>query len=279
MSKILCKELNKKFASKEEMFFALKANVDKIIAIKKAAIKESEPVAYSFRQNKEDVSKAASAETVKAVKNGDTIYPVINTTLLLDSHGDVHLNGIWDTSVQQQQGKVYYAINHELKIGTIISYPDQVEMMVKEMDWTDLGQTYTGKTQALIFAAQLTDQSNKDAKKAIKAGVPLQNSIRMQYDKMLLCVDSSAKGLEQERMNFYTYLPMIANKEDAIAAGYYWGIQAAKIVKEGSAVLAGSNFVTPILYDDPSNKQSKKETQSPPESSETVKSDYYFYNH
>jgi hypothetical protein len=71
---------------------------------------------------------------------------------------------------------------------------------------------------------------------------------------------------------------MIANKEDAVAAGYFWGIQAAKIVKEGSAVLAGSNFVTPILYDDPSNKQSKKQTQSPPESSETVKTtDFYLY--
>lgn len=279
MSKIFCKELNKKFASKEEMFFALKANVDKIVAIKKAAIKESEPVSYNFRESKEEVSKEATPEKVKSIKNGDTIYPVINTTLLLDSHGDVHLNGIWDTSVQQQQGKVYYAINHELKIGTIISYPNEVEMMVKEMNWADLGQTYPGKTQALIFAAQLTDQSNKDAKKAIKAGVPLQNSVRMQYDKMVLCVDSNSKGLEQERMNFYMYLPMIANKEDAVAAGYFWGIQSAKIVKEGSAVLAGSNFVTPILYEDPSNKQSKKETQSPPESSEMVKSDYYFYNH
>lgn len=276
MSKIFCKELNKKFASKEEMFFALKANVDKIVAIKKAAIKDSEPVSFEFRESKHDVSKAAPASVVKEVKNGDTIYPVINTTNWLDSHGDVHLDGIWDVSVQQQQGKVYYAINHDLKIGSIISYPNEVEMMVKSMDWTDLGQQYAGKTQALIFAAELTDKSNRDAKKAIKAGVPLQNSVRMQYDQMILCVDSTSKGLEQERMNFYMYLPVIANKEDAVASGYFWGIKSAKIVKEGSAVLEGSNRVTPILYDDPSNKQSKKETQSPPESSETVKSDYFY---
>lgn len=260
----------------DEMFFALKANADKIISIKKAAIKDSDPVEYFFRESKEQVTKAAEPTLLKAVKDGDTIYPVINTTNWYDSHGDVHLDGIWDTTIQQQKGKLYYAINHELKIGSIISYPNEVEPMVKSMNWHDLGENYDGQTQALIFAVQVTDKSNKDAKKAIKAGVPLQNSVRMQYEKMVLCVDSTAKGLEQERMNFYQHLPKIANKEEVMAAGYYWGIQSAKIVKEGSAVLAGSNRVTPILYTDPSNKQSKQETEPPAESSTEVKSDYYF---
>ncbi len=259
------------------MFFALKANVDKIVAIKKAAIKDSDPVEYFFRESKENVSKALSEEAVKAVKNGDKLYAIINTTFFYDSHGDVHLDGIWDTSVQQQQGKIYYAINHELKIGSIISYPNEVDMSVKGLNWSDVGQNFDGQTQALMFGFELTDKSNKDAKKAIKAGVPLQNSVRMQYEKMVLCVDSTAKGLEQERMNFYQYLPKIANKDEVMVAGYYWGIQSAKIVKEGSAVLAGSNRATPILYTDPSNKQSKKETEPPAESSTEVKSDY-FYN-
>lgn len=276
MSKIYCRELDKKFASKEEMFFALKANVDKIVAIKKAAIKDSDPVEYSFRESKEEVSKGLAPAVLKMLKDGDTIYPVINTTNWFDSHGDVHLDGIWDVSIQQQKGKLYYAINHELKLGSIISYPNEVDPMVKTLNWADVGENYDGQTQALIFAAQVTDKSNKDAKKAIKAGIPLQNSVRMQYEKMVLCVDSTAKGLEQERMNFYQHLPKIANKEEVMAAGYYWGIQSAKIVKEGSAVLAGSNRATPILYVDPSNKQSKKEAEPPAESSIKVKSDYYY---
>lgn len=277
MSKIYCRELDKKFSSKDEMFFALKANVDKIVAIKKAAIKDSDPVGYNFRESKEEVSKGIAPDKLKTVKDGDTIYPVINTTNWYDSHGDVHLDGIWDVSVEQQKGKLYYAINHELKLGSIISYPNEVEPMVKTLNWPDVGENYDGQTQALIFAAEVTDKSNKDAKKAIKAGVPLQNSVRMQYEKMVLCVDSTAKGLEQERMNFYMYLPKIANKDEVMAAGYYWGIQSAKIVKEGSAVLAGSNRATPILYTDPSNKQSKKGTEPPADRSIEVKSDY-FYN-
>ena len=258
------------------MFFALKANAEKIIAIKKAAIKDSDPVGYSLRESKENVAKSLPTEAIKAVKNGDTIYPVINTTNWFDSHGDVHLDGIWDVSVEQQKGKLYYAINHELKLGSIISYPNEVEPMVKTLNWPDVGENFEGQTQALIFAVLVTDKSNKDAKKAIKAGVPLQNSVRMQYEKMILCVDSTAKGLEQERMNFYQYLPKIANKDEVMAAGYYWGIQSAKIVKEGSAVLAGSNRATPILYTDPSNKQSKKETEPPADSSTEVKSDYFY---
>lgn len=278
MSKIYCRELDKKFSSKDEMFFALKANVDKIVAIKKAAIKDSDGVNYQFRENSEaDVTKGIAPDMLKTVKTGDTIYPVINATNFFDSHGDVHLDGIWDISIQQQKGKLYYTVNHELKLGSIISYPNEVEASVKTLNWSDLGENYDGQTQALIFAAQLTDKSNKDAKKAIKAGVPLQNSVRMQYEKMVLCVDSTAKGLEQERMNFYMYLPKIANKDEVMAAGYYWGIQAAKIVKEGACVLAGSNRATPILYTDPSNKQSKKGTEPPADRSIEVKSDY-FYN-
>jgi hypothetical protein len=277
VSKIYCRELDKKFASKDEMFFALKANCDKIVAIKKAAIKDSEPVSFILSEEKSEVVKG---ETVlfKADPTGNTVYPVINTTNWLDSHGDVHLNGIWDTSVQQQQGKIYYAINHELKIGSIISYPGEVEMMVKTMPWSDLGYTKAPglSTQALIFAAQITDKSCKPAKQAIKAKVPLENSVRMQYMDMQLCVDSNSKGLEQERMNFYKHLPNIANKEDATASGYFWAVSQAKIVKEGSAVLAGSNCMTPILYSDPSNKQSKKETEAPADSSIEVKSDYYY---
>lgn len=277
MSKFYCKELDKKFSSMDEMFFALKANADKIISLKKAVIKDSDGVNYQFRESSENVTKAAAIEVLKTVKDGDTIYPVINTTNWLDSHGDVHLDGIWDTSVQQQQGKIFYAANHELKLGSIISYPDEVTMSVKTMNWTDLGENYPGQTQALIFAAKLTDASNKAATKAIKAQKPLENSVRMQYVDMDLCVDSSAKGLEQERMNFYAHLPKIANKEDATKAGYFWAIKQAKIVKEGSAVLAGSNRVTPILYTDPSNKQSTKETEPPADRSTEVKSDY-FYN-
>lgn len=255
------------------MFLALKQNVDRIIGIKKAAIKESDAVGFQIILVKAADGTEKTATDIE-IKDGDTIYAIINTTNILDSHGDVHLDGIWDISVKDQQGKVYYAVNHKVEIGSIVSYPDEVTMSVKSMPWTDLGQTYAGNTQALIFAAKMTDASNKDARKIIKAKKPMNNSVRMQYDDMDLCVDSAAKGLEQERLNFYTHLPKISNKEDAMAQGYFWAVKRAKIVKEGSMVLAGSNPATPILYTDPEDS-GQKEHQSPPDSS-VDKSDFYY---
>lgn len=268
---IFCKELNKEFETNAEMFAALKANKDKIVGLKKAAIKESDPVCFYPRESKETVK---AIEPTKVVNTGDYIYPVINTTMLMDSHGDVHLNGIWDRSVNDQQGKVHYIINHDLKIGSVISYPNEVEAYVQTMNWSDLGKDYPGQTQALIFKAKLTDKSNSDASKAIKDGAPLQNSVRMQYDEMDLAINSPDKGMEQEYATFHKYLPYIVNQQDCIKAGYYWAIKSAKIVKEGSAVLAGSNPVTPILYTDPAEAGQKHS----PQDSSLVKSTKSYIN-
>lgn len=241
---IYCKELDKDFANKRDMFIALKENKDTIVGIKKSAVKFSDPISFTAK----DISTVKSESSDSTVKIGDFIYPVINTTNYLDSHGDVHLDGIWNKSLTEQNGKVYYIINHELEIGKVISYPKDVTPMVMDMSWKELGLPYEGTTQALVFKARLTDKSNPDALKAIIDKEALENSIRMMYVSMKLCIDSNDEELKEEKKDFYNYLPIIANKEAAIERGYFWGITEAKIFKEGSAVLFGSNDATPILY-------------------------------
>ena len=251
-----CRELNQTFTTKDEMFFALKGAREEIVKVKKAVEKRSDPVQLFVVK-----------ETVKAEGSvprlGDDFYAIINSTNYFDSHGDVHLDGIWDVSAKDQQGKVYYVINHDLEIGKIISYPNEVEISLPKVNWSDIGLPYEGTTQLLMYKFELTAKSNKDAVSAILDKQPLQNSVRMMYVDMVLCVDSKTEGLEAEYVNFYTYLPKIANKEEAIKAGYYWAVKQAKIWKEGSAVLFGSNDATPILYSDPQNKQSHKTTLAP----------------
>jgi hypothetical protein len=271
--KIFCPELNKEFSTQQEMFIALVQNKTRIIGLKKAAIKESDPVGFALRQSKDETSKSLQAPA--ELKFGDIIYPVINTTNFLDSHKDMHLDGIWDLSIKDQQGKTYYTTEHKLDMNSIISYPDEVEILLRSLDWSDLGQNYVGKTQALIFASMVTELSNKKAFKIIKAGKPLQGSIRMQYVDMDLCVNSTGKGMEAEYMNYMKYFPLMANKEDE-TEGYFWAQKQAKIVKEGSAVLAGSNRATPIYYNDPAEAGQKHETEPPADSSTEVKSDYFY---
>jgi len=267
---IFCKELNKEFETRELMFAALKANKDKIIGLKKANYKHSDPVSYVIKGD--DVIKTADNTSVGV---GSIIYACINTTNWLDSHGDVHLNGIWDNSIKDQKGKLYYIINHDLKLGSVIAYPGDVEAYVQDLNWSDLGMDYQGTTQALMFKAKLTEATNKDAFNAIATKQDIQNSVRMGYISMTLCIDDKSPDFAQENANFYKYLPIIANKQDAIDQGYFWAISEAKIVKEGSAVLFGSNEATPILYSDPADA-GQKQHPNPLDGSTVKKSNYYF---
>ncbi|HVW99710.1 MAG TPA: hypothetical protein VHA52_04590 [Candidatus Babeliaceae bacterium] len=266
---IFCKELNQEFATKELMYAALKENAAKIISIKKAAIKDSDPVTYFVKRT---VADKATGENDAVIGVGSTIYPVINTTNYLDSHGDVHGDGIWDNSIKDNKGKIFYAINHELKIGSIVAYPQNVEAYVETLEWSQLGRDYIGKTQALIYKVLLTEAANKDFMGAVADKAPIQNSVRMGYISIILCIDDSSDDYKQEYANFYKYLAVIANKQDAIDAGYYWYVTEAKIIKEGSAVLFGSNDATPIFYSDPADAGQKEEKAGPPESSQKVKS-------
>lgn len=244
---IKCKELNREFSSKTEMFKALKEHKQEIINLKKAAVKRSDGVPM--------LSIKESSETIKGLtpkdelKFGDYVYPVINTTKYLDSHGDVHLDGIWDRSANEQAGKVYLLINHDLSVGKVISQPKDVEPMVKDIAWKDLGKNYPGNTQALIFKAKISEKSNKDGFLAYKDNDPVEHSIRMQYVKLDLAVNSDDKELKEEKKLYDSIYPEIANKELADEQGYFWAVSEAKIYKEGSMVLAGSNDATPTLYD------------------------------
>lgn len=255
---VFCKELKENFTTKQEMYSALKEKAQDIIAIKRGTEKRSDPVCLQMRG---DATKAIGQEQVGI---GSTVYAIINTTNYYDSHGDVHIDGIWNVSVKDQRNKLYYIINHELEIGKVISFPKDTEAYVQPATWTELGLDYTGKTEALIYKVLLTEATNKDALYAIAQRAPIQNSVRMQYIAMTLCIDDSSDDFKQEKANFDKYIDRIANKQDAIEAGYFWAITEAKIYKEGSAVLFGSNDATPVLYSDPAiTSQESKQAHDP----------------
>lgn len=240
-----CRELNKWFDSQRDMFLALKENQTAIVGVKKAQFKEADAV--SFVQVKAKTADKADIPQDQTIKVGDYVYPIINTTNWLDSYRDVHIDGIWDVSIKDQKGRLYYVINHDLKVGSVIAYPNDVEAFVKTFTWEELGKSYPGTTQALVFKVLLTDAANKDALSAIIGRKPLQNSVRMEYISFTLCVNDKSDDFKQEYENFYKYLATIANKEDALEYGYFWAVTQAKISREGSAVLFGANEVTPIL--------------------------------
>ena len=246
---IKCAVLNRDFETKDEMFAALIANKKEILALKTATIKFSEGM-RTDQYSPELISKQLSNGEEKADFNRQSgyIYPVINTTNIMDSHKDVHFMGIWEKSVGEQQGKIYYPINHKLEIGAVIGYPKDVRIFTHKFDFKDLGYKAEGQTQALVFEVKLQDYANKDAVEVFKNQLPAQNSVRMQYVKVQMGINSTEKAYIEEKTYYDKMIESIANKEEVEKDGYFFGVSEAKILKEGSLVLLGSNSVTPVLY-------------------------------
>lgn len=249
---IRCKELDKDFETKSEMFKALVANKQEIIALKKSTIKRTDGV--SFRIENAAIKNLPDGSGLLAI--GDTIQAVINTTMYFDHHRDVHINGIWNKSAREQTGKTFHVINHDLVLGSIVAYPKDVRIEVRTMTWRELGYDADGSTEALIFHTKMTDKTNEDAFKAYRDGEPVQHSIRMEYVSLALAVNDPE--MKEEYALYQKYLPMIANKEDVEENGYFWAVFEAKISKEGSTVLFGSNEITPAL-----NTGNKSTTEQP----------------
>jgi len=257
---MICKELNTEFENKEEMFKALKANADKIISLKKATVKNSEGISNIISL------KDSNDKTIAGLEEG-FIYPIISNTMYMDSHKDVHDNGSMNKTVKEQKGKVHYAMNHDLSIGKIIAYPNDVEMLMKTVKWSDLGRAYEGTTELLMFKTNLQDYSPNDARIAIEQKLPVQNSISMIYKDIVLAVNSEDKDLRAEKKAYDNIINQIANKEEVEKDGYLWIVKQLAIRNEGSMVTLGSNDATPIIYSEPSNKDTQiqeplKDTQT-----------------
>lgn len=266
---IHCKTLNKDFETKEEMFKELKANEDKIISLKKAAVMKS----CDKGQFSPNMSIVRNTDAAKAALNmkADFIYPVINTTKYMDSHDDVHFDGIWNKSLKDNTGKLYYIMDHELSIKNVIAYPKNVKAYVKMLPWSMLGKDYEGETQALIYEIAKSSISNSDAIKAIESNEDLQNSVRMQYVKVKFAVNSDDKDYAENKAYFDSRIEQIANKDEVLKQGYFYGVEEAKIYKEGSMVLFGSNDATPILQNTGEPLKGTIQTE-PEESTQTEKS-------
>lgn len=170
------------------------------------------------------------------------LVAVINTSNWLDSHGDVHAKGIWDDSPMDG---ISYVLDHDFSVSGLIAQPSDVKVEVRRMRWKQLGLDINGTTDALVYNVDLKEYASPDFIRAYNNGVIMQNSVRMRYDELVLCVNNKDYGAEFEAWN--KYIKEVANREDAEEMGYFWYIKKARIHLEGSAVLRGSNGITPML--------------------------------
>lgn len=228
-----------------DIFKHLKDNKDALIAEKKFKVKQADAVVLVDNLTIDNtlVNKAEN-NTDLLSKDELNIKVVINTTNILDSHGDVHIKGIWNKSVKEQKN-LYLLQEHQMTFDKIIS--DKLTASIKNTTFKELGFTdLKGETQALLFDVNINAKRNPFMFEQYAKGYVKEHSVGMRYINLLLCINSEEKYYAEEKTNWDKYITEVSNKEDAIANGYFWAVTEAKII-EGSAVVKGSNYATPTL--------------------------------
>lgn len=224
-------------------------NKSLIITEKKNTVKHADVVLNVYTPNA-GPSAASKAAVNKALDSADTLLAklIINTTNLIDSHVDCHMVGIWDKSLKETKD-LFLLQEHVMDFKNIIadSVNDGLKASAQLFDWSALGYSYEGKTQALVFDTKIKKERNAYMFEQYSKGYVLNHSVGMRYVKLFLCINREAEEYKNEKENWDKYYPQVANKDVADAAGYFWAVTEAAIV-EGSAVVKGSNPATPTLY-------------------------------
>ena len=238
---------NQEFKTLKELFSALKKHKEELIGLKKANTLNSDSL-KSNTDKLDGLVLGGDGMATKTINLDDNFtYHVINTTKYMDSHSDVHLDGIWSKSISDKQGKIYFVADHDLSIKSVIAYPKDVTMYTQDLPWNVLGKDFEGNTQALIFKVAKDKIVLDSAKNIIENKIEIEHSVRMQYVNIQLAINDTDEDYKDEKEIFDNNINQIANKAQAIEQGYFWVVSEAKISQEGSMVLRGSNDATPIL--------------------------------
>ena len=242
---IYCKELNKEFESKADLFKALVENESFIIDAKKSQVYKSFEKGLQVVSDQKTIEKAFN-DSEKGIKfDADYYYFVVNSANYLDSHNDMHVDGNWNKSVKDQNGKVYLVWHHDFsKTENIIAFPEDIEMMTSKVAWSLLGKEYEGETYSLIYKVEKDKIVNENISKWLKEGRKLQLSVRMQYIKLETAFNSDDEDYSKQTENYNKYYPLIANKDEFKQIEYFFIVKEAKNVMESSLLPFGSNSAT-----------------------------------
>jgi len=251
-----------KFETKKELTEHLLREKEVLIQEKRSQIKQADVVELT-----------PTLEVTQKAEDGPLkVTVVINTANVLDSHGDVHMNGIWNKTVKENKNP-YLLQEHQMKFDKIIS--DKVTASVRTMNWSQLGIDKQGSTDALVFEAELDAERNPFMVKQYRKGWVKNHSVGMQYVKIKLAINDPEAKEEFEEWN--KTIDKIVNREMAEKLGYYFTVYEAKMI-EGSAVPTGSNTVTPTLSVQDKEIEPSADTQKQEPSEDTPKTNHNFYS-
>lgn len=235
------------FKEQKELYKFLVDNKETLVAEKKYFTKHGDCMAFNhvLYDAKGTVIKAnapVDSSTLSQLK----VSVVINSTNIMDSHGDVHLPGLWKKSLSENK-MIKFLQEHQMAFDHIIADKKELKAYTQKMSWGDLGFNYGGQTECLTFDATILKSRNPFMFDQYAKGYVDNHSVGMQYVTIVMCInepDEAWCGAEYEA--WQKYFPIVANQDAAEQKGYFWAVKEAKVI-EGSAVPIGSNVATPTL--------------------------------
>lgn len=223
-----------------DKFQYLMDNYKDIVEIEKKAVKSAQsvlsPIITSankalFTSNKDDIQSGIIQRTINA-----------NTFYWMDSHDDVHVNGIFNKSIKERGvNKIYHLHDHLQQ--TTARVGEFSKIYEKSVLWSDLGVNIGGETTALLAETNIQKYRNESIFMDYLQNKIDQHSVGMQYIDMAIAINDSNTEYASNKKEWDLVYPLLGNKAEALTQGYFWVIKSAKLL-EISAVLDGSNILT-----------------------------------
>tara|TARA_R110000772_G_scaffold188838_4_gene299941 strand:- start:3952 stop:4800 length:849 start_codon:yes stop_codon:yes gene_type:complete len=232
------------FKTKKELFSFLIENKEILLTQKKSAVKYADGLSIDHLPKEAQKSITKAEGTQSGESDMVKTRTIINTTNILDSHGDVHIKGIWNKSLKENKRILHVQEHKSNEFDKIIASGEDLKASVKTYSWKELGYDAEGETQALVFDSNVRKERNPFMFEQYSKGYVNNHSVGMRYVKLELAVND--KDYEKEKDFWDKNINLIVNKQEAEKNGYFWVVQEAKVI-EGSAVPLGSNPITPTL--------------------------------
>lgn len=246
---------DKKFTDKMDQTRFIKEKLNELTEIKKAEYKtKSEPLLSSdlFTKEFSPLIEDISGDFIE-------VKTVINSTNVIDSHLDLHMAEIWNKTVKDNPYS-HHLKQHENKFESVIS--KRAKSYNEKTNFNKLGLNKDFATVANINQFILNRSKMPFMFDAYKNGDVEQHSVGMMYVNLDIAFYDEDS---EKNMNFFKEMKAKAvNPDVADEYGYFWVVYEAN-KREGSAVVFGSNSITPTLYVknyEPSSSDTRKNAEA-----------------
>lgn len=228
----------------KQLFEYLVTNKKSIISKKKSLPQKADAVSFAYEVIKPVKSTTkADGVAIDAISNDSLrVLTIANTAMYCDSQMDVLLPDSAKRSINNNKDLIYHLHDHEHEVDAIVA--DVNEITLPDMKWTDLGISFPGTTQVILFDSDVQKDYNKKVFNLYKKKKIKQHSIGLQYVNIELAINDP--DYKEEFALYNKYINLIPNKDFIELRGFYFVVSEIKLL-ENSCVLWGANSLTGTL--------------------------------